>query len=224
MSKDIQNVFDEISANYDAQRRKLIPCFDDFYNIPVAVAQVETATPQVLDIGAGTGLFAGFLLKRYPEARLTLIDISEKMLDVAKLRFKDKKVNYIAADYATYHFTEKYDIIISALSIHHLEDPQKKKLYQTCFDILNPGGLFINADQARAYSPYIEDLNKRTWKSGIAANGLPKAELEACYERMKLDKEAPLDEQLNWLKKAGFSDVDCIYKYYHFVVIFGRKI
>jgi tRNA (cmo5U34)-methyltransferase len=32
-----------------------------------------------------------------------------------------------------------------------------------------------------------------------------------------------LAEQLNWLKESGFKDVDCIYKYFNFVVLFGRK-
>ncbi len=46
---------------------------------------------------------------------------------------------------------------------------------------------------------------------------------EASYERTKLDKMATLDQQLSWLTEIGFADVDCMYKYYNFVVMFARK-
>ncbi|WP_197073967.1 MULTISPECIES: hypothetical protein [unclassified Methanosarcina] len=52
---------------------------------------------------------------------------------------------------------------------------------------------------------------------------MPEEEILAGYERVKLDKDTCLDKQLDWLKEAGFCDVSCIYKYYQFAVIFGRK-
>lgn len=53
--------------------------------------------------------------------------------------------------------------------------------------------------------------------------GLTRQELDAAYERTKLDKMSTLDNQLNWLQESGFKDVDCVYKYFNFVVLFGRK-
>lgn len=95
------------------------------------MASVNMENPKILDIGAGTGLLSAFLMERYPDASFTLIDISEKMLDVAKDRFKgNSNVKYIVADYSKYSFVEKYDMVVSALSIHHLEDEEKQKLYK----------------------------------------------------------------------------------------------
>lgn len=76
---EIQRNFDAISEKYDEQRKKLIPRFDDFYGISVSLATVDTETPNILDVGAGTGLLSVFLMERYPEASFTLIDISEKI-------------------------------------------------------------------------------------------------------------------------------------------------
>ncbi len=223
MSK-IQDTFNEISRKYDSQRKMLIPCFDEFYGSCITAADVNNKEPKILDIGAGTGLLSSFLLKRYPEARITLIDISEQMLEVAKQRFSENEnIIYISEDYTKYESSEEYDLVVSALSIHHLEDSEKKELYKKCYSLLKPNGIFINADIVCGETPYIDSLNKRIWKGSIEKSGLPKEEVLAAFERMKLDKEAPLNQQLGWLGEIGFNDVSCIYKYYSFAVMFGRK-
>lgn len=225
MNVNIKTKFDDISKDYDSQRERLIPCFHDFYGITTLAADSACKNPKVLDIGAGTGLLSSFLSLKYPDANFTLIDISEKMLDLAKIRFENNNnMNFTVSDYTEYNFTDKYDIIMSSLSIHHLENEDKKALYKKCYNMLNPNGVFINADQVLGSTPFIENRNKKLWKQKIESSGLSRNELEACYERIKLDKEATLDKQLSWLKESGFSDVDCVYKYLHFAILFGRKV
>jgi tRNA (cmo5U34)-methyltransferase len=147
------------------------------------------------------------------------------MLDVAKDRFRgNSNVKYIVADYSKYHFVEKYDMVVSALSIHHLKDEEKKEIYKKSYSLLKQNGILINADQVYGETLFIENLNKNIWRQYIEDSGLPEEEILAGYERIKLDKESTLDQQMNWLKEAGFCDISCIYKFYHFAVMFGRKI
>ncbi|MFC3885948.1 class I SAM-dependent methyltransferase [Bacillus songklensis] len=177
---------------------------------------MKNETPSVLDIGAGTGLFSSFIKEKYPNAQITLIDLSEKMMDVSKERFTNHKdVHYVIADYTEYKFEEKFDIIISSLSIHHLSDEEKRKLYHKIFFLLNQDGVFINADQILGHTPFIESLYKNDWKNKIETSDLTEQEIEAAYERTKLDKMATLEDQIHWLKESGFKDVDCIYKYFN---------
>lgn len=144
MSDSIKMKFDDIANNYDMQRKKLIPCFDDFYNISVSALECNSEVPNILDIGAGTGILSEFTANKFPKANLTLIDLSDKMLDIAKIRFNNNtNIKYITADYLSYNFNEQYDIIISALSIHHLEDHHKKVLFQKLYNSLKPNGTFI---------------------------------------------------------------------------------
>ncbi|WP_341280371.1 class I SAM-dependent methyltransferase [Paenibacillus sp. FSL H8-0537] len=85
---------------------------------------------RILDLGAGTGLFAAFVRQKYPQAEFTLIDLSEEMMKVARLRFEgSEQVEYISADYTNYNFEHKYDIVISSLSIHHLTHEAKQGLF-----------------------------------------------------------------------------------------------
>ena len=220
----LKKSFDAAASEYDKQRKRIIPCFDDFYNLPLKVMNFKGAAPKILDLGAGTGLFSSFLLSKYKDAKITLIDISGKMLEVAGKRFKNNKnVKIINEDYTKYRFNEKYDFIVSALSIHHLTAPEKKKLFKTCFGLLKKGGVFINADQA--LSPYAETekMFSNLWKDSIVKNGISKKELAKAFKRTYLDKPSTAQDQLDWLKEAGFKTSDIIYKYCHFCVFYAKK-
>ena len=221
---DVKVKFNENASQYDGQRKMLIPCFDDFYSIAISIAETNTDKPNILDIGAGTGLLSSFILEKFPDANMTLIDLSEKMLDVAKDRFKaNPNITYMIDDYTKYKFDKKYDVIISSLSIHHLTGDEKRQLYHNIYSGLNENGVFINADQVLGETPFLESLYKKDWKYKVENSGLSKEEILSAYERARLDKMSTLEDQVNWLKDAGFLDVDCVYKYFNFVVLFGRK-
>lgn len=222
--KKIVQMFNKAARNYDQERKKVIPHLDLFYQITASLAYTESNSPNILDLGAGTGLLSSYLLTKYPKANIILIDFSEKMLDIAKLRFKgNPNIKYIVGDYSRYNFNQPFDIIVSALSIHHLKDKEKFEFYKKCFTLLKIGGIFINADLILGNTLYLETLYKDNWKAHIKSN-LSKEQLVEYYKKMELDKEATLNTQLSWLKSAGFSDIDCVYKYYNFVVLFARKL
>lgn len=221
---DIKLKFNENASQYDGQRKKLIPCFDDFYSIAISLAETNTDNPEILDIGAGTGLLSFLILEKFPDANVTLIDLSEKMLDAAKERFNgNPNFTYIIDDYTKYKFDKMYDVVMSSLSIHHLTGDEKRQLFHNIYSGLNKNGVFINADQVLGGTPDIESLYKRDWKYKVENSGLSKEEILSAYERAKLDKMSTLEDQMNWLKDVGFLDVDCVYKYFNFVVLFGRK-
>jgi len=71
---------------------------------------------------------------------------------------------------------------------------------------------------------YMDSLYKKHWRTSIEQSGLSKEEILSGYERIKLDKEATLSQQLTWLRESGFSDVECVYKYYHFAVISEKEL
>ena len=220
----IRDEFNEIAEKYDQQRRLLIPNFDDFYNLPIEALDHSGDSPSVLDIGCGTGLFSSFILAKYPHAKITMIDIADELLAIAKERFaKYPDFRYITADYTKYEFGQKFDIIISALSIHHLDDQNKRELYKKCYCMLKNNGYFINADQVLSPSEYIEKVNLNALHEYHKSTTLSDKDIEMAYERMKYDNPATLYEQTTWLYEAGFKHVDCIYKRYQFCVMYAQK-
>lgn len=103
-------------------------------------------TRRVLDLGAGTGLELIALFERFPEAHVTAVDISEKMLDQLRARPFADRVDCLAGDFFEVPFGEGYDAVVSTSALHHFTAEAKKVLYAKIFASLKPGGLFINSD------------------------------------------------------------------------------
>ena len=223
--EQVRQAFDETASRYDVQRKWIIPEMDDYYSAAVRAAECTNPRPAILDIGAGTGLLSALVIQKYPDASLTLLDLSASMLSLAKERFADRNnVRYIAGDYCSVDFAGRYDLICSALSIHHLTHEDKQGLYQRIYNALNPGGIFVNADQAAGETPALERKYMLYWDEFIRNGPLREDEQrEILRRRATLDRNAKLSVQLKWLLDSGFSDVDVVYRNRTFVVLTGRK-
>lgn len=220
----LKEKFSKGAEEYDQQRKHVIPCMEDLYQVTSDLATVDTPYPKVLDLGAGTGLLTSYLYDRYPKGSFTLLDLSEEMLDIARVRFENApNFSYVAADYLKYDFEGFFDVVVSSLSIHHLEHQDKKFLYHKVHDHLNPDGIFINADQVLGPHPANEEEYQQNWMDKIEVGSLSESEKRIIYDRMKLDNPAPLEDNLKWLDEIGYQDVDVYYKYYNFVVLYGKK-
>ncbi|WP_299525042.1 class I SAM-dependent methyltransferase [uncultured Methanobrevibacter sp.] len=218
----VVNEFNQKAGEYDDERRALIPCFDDFYGIAIDCIDFEGDNPKVLDLGAGTGILSQFLLNKYPNAEITLIDLADKMLNEAKKRFEgNDNVYFVCDDYLNHEFDTKFDIVISSLSIHHLTGDDKKLLIEKYVDLLNDGGNFVNADQVLNPFPEVEEYFKvklDEHKGDISDEAYEEAKLRRTY-----DKPSSVDFQVDCLKNAGCQYIGIPYKYYMFAVFWAKK-
>jgi tRNA (cmo5U34)-methyltransferase len=224
INPNVQNRFNFLAPVYEETRKKFIPDFDTFYQSGIRILHCDKTSPRVLDLGAGTGLYTYKLLDRYPQAEVTLVDFAANMLDIARQNFIDNpNIHFVQDDYSSHDFAEeKFDIIISALSIHHFEDDGKKKIYNKIYSLLNPDGEFLNADQIAADS---EGMNLKYCKildEYVRANASDE-DYEQLLKNIELDRRSPVSPQLEWLRAAGFAEVDCIFKYICFAVMYGKK-
>ncbi len=219
-------LFSRDAGVYDDLRRRLIPCFDDFYGTALKLIQEWQTVKDidVLDIGAGTGLFSAMVLAQGSVGRLCLLDGSGGMLEQARGRFPaNDQVEYRLGDMADADLGgEQWDLVISALAIHHLPDEQKRDLYRRIRRALKPGGLFVNAEQVAGPNPTADERYSRIWLEQIRHLGVTEEEIDKARERMSYDKCASVGSQLQWLADAGFSDVDCSFKAWRFAVFSGR--
>lgn len=225
LDMNIEEQFNLIAEEYDCNRKKFIPCFDDFYinSTEFIVSNIEKAD-RILDLGAGTGLLSYFWYKLCPNSEYVLVDIADDMLNVARKRFAGiDGVSYHITDYSKGLPYEDFDIVISALSIHHLEDTDKIKLFERVYNKLPVGGIFVNYDQFCAGDPEMNKWFDSYWEHQLTSSGLKDDDINLWKERRKLDRECSVEQELKMLRNAGFNLVKCIYSYRKFSVIVAIK-
>jgi tRNA (cmo5U34)-methyltransferase len=205
---------------YDAPRRRLVPDFDRFYGTAAElVAELGVDQPEVLDLGAGTGLLSAAVLAAVPGARLTLLDGAAPMLAVARQRLGD--VPTIVADLTDPLPAGPFDAVVSALAIHHLDDAGKRDLFARIRAVLRPGGVFVNAEQVCGPTPADQARYEAAHERDARALGSDDAEWDAAVVRMSHDRCATVEDQVAWLRAAGFDAVDVDFKRFRFAVYHG---
>ncbi len=223
----IKSHFEEEALEYDGLIRKLIP------NYQLMIEALITAIPfsaeqsvEVADLGCGTGTVALAVKKAYPRAVLTCVDLSGRMLDMARIKLDDPGARFVQDDFYHLHFDRTYDVIVSSLALHHLEtDHDKLAFYQKIFNALNSGGIFINADVVLASDPILQEKFLEHWWS-FMRNNVPAEEVE---NKWKLtyrneDRPASMTRHLEMLKEVGFSETEIVWKWYNFSVYTARKL
>ena len=203
---NIEEQFNLIAKEYDSNRRKFIPCFDDFYQKTTEFIVSNIDEPKrVVDLGAGTGLLTYFWYRQCPDSEYVLVDIADEMLNVARKRFDGiGSISYQIENYIHKLPDTIFDTVISALSIHHLENSEKIKLFSRIYDHLPSGGLFINYDQFCAEQQQMNHWFNTYWERQIEHSGLTDKDIELWKERRKLDKECSVEQEVDMLKSCKF--------------------
>ena len=83
----------------------------------------------MLDLGTGTGETLAAVLARHPGAVGTGIDESTAMLDAARTRLAGLSVGLRVADLGEPLPPGPFDLVVSALAVHHLDGPGKAALF-----------------------------------------------------------------------------------------------
>jgi len=97
---------------------------------------------RVLELGTGSGVTSRRVLECHPHAQLTGVDSSEHMLAAADLPAADLRLQDLRETLPEGPF----DLVFSALAVHHLDGPAKADLFARVAAVLAPGGRFVLAD------------------------------------------------------------------------------
>ena len=202
--------------------------------------QGEHQVRNFLDLGCGDGVLAATILEKYPQAKGTLVDLSMPMLQAALQNLKafSKSLHVSSVDYTDPSWFDivssqaPFDVVVSGFSIHHHPDSVKSQVYTDIFDLLMPGGVFVNIEHVCSTTPRIEALYDdyfidSLWASQLTDGDAQTRDQVASAYHKRDDKQenilAPVELQCDWLRSIGFDDVDCYFKVFELAVFGGRR-
>jgi SAM-dependent methyltransferase len=134
------------ASRYLQSMRDAVPRYDEFQQA-IADSTAGIRAERVLDLGAGTGETAKHVLALHPSARVTLVDKSTKMLQLALSTLPPAQLEaHIATDIEEPLPPGRFELVVSAFAIHHLSASGKADLFCRIREVLAPGGLFVMGD------------------------------------------------------------------------------
>src|SRR5919197_1064881 len=142
-------------------------------------ATEDVRAARILELGIGTGETARRVLAHHPDAHLVGIDSSRSMLEEARRAFPD-------ADLRASRLQDPlpegpFELVFSALAVHHLDAAGKADLFRRVAAVLAPGGRFVLAD--------------------VVVPERPEDAVIPCTPGFDLPD--PVPDQLEWLTAAG---------------------
>ena len=112
----------------------------------VAAAAATGAPRSILDLGVGSGLTAQRVLEALPEAELLGIDASSEMLSAAESTPDPARPRPPPRCLEESLPKGPFDLVMSTLSVHHLDGPGKADLFARIAEVLDSGGRFVLGD------------------------------------------------------------------------------
>lgn len=166
--------------------REELPDYERLQDEAVRACRLGTGSEsaRVLELGTGTGETARRVLAAHPDAALTGIDESENMLAVARTTLDGigRSVTLRRQRLEEALPSGPFDLVVSALAVHHLDGPGKADLFRRVAEALAPGGRFVLADVVIPEDP---------------------ADAVTPIDDDGYDQPSSVADQLRWLEAAG---------------------
>jgi tRNA (cmo5U34)-methyltransferase len=234
----MKSTVDEIRRRFDADVERfsnLETGQSATVDAPLAMGLVAEAaaatTPHarhVLDVGCGAGNYTLKLLERLPDLDVTLIDLSQPMLERAASRVGPAttgRVTTVQGDIRDVALGDgHFDIVLAAAVLHHLRTDQEwEAVFAALYRALRPGGSVWAFDLVESSIPAISGVMRRRYGEYLA--GL-KGEAHRDHVFAYVEREdtpRPLVYQLDLLGKVGFAQVEVLHQHVCFAAFGAVK-
>lgn len=199
--------FDARSDGYDAYMERAVAFFDRFYQVIANPIPETNEMLRILDIGCGTGLELDAFLSKAPNAVVTGVDVSQRMLQKLKAKYGDRveRLTLIQGSYLAIPLGESmYDYAVAVMTLHHLLPAPKVELYRRIRRALKQDGAYIEGDwvvSPEEERDYLREYEERLKTLKFSEEGTH-----------HIDIPSSLETERQLLIEAGFAAVDVIWE------------
>jgi len=212
--------FASMIEEYDSLIRRAVPTYEAMLATTLEYLPTDPATG--LELGCGTGNFTLALADRFPGCRWTTVDASDEMVALTRARLAAEAPG-VEVEYVVGRFEElslasasfapaSFDVVTSCISLHHVAN--KGPMFERLGVSLKPGGSLCFADQLTGAAPRVADRHWRRWLEHCRAPGqCTEEEVDHLVEHSEAhDHYESLAAYAEYLSRAGFTDIDCVWR------------
>lgn len=217
-SGQVEQMFDSIAPAYDLMNNVMTFGLHRHwrnYALKKALSRLHCSPERILDVATGTGDVAFALHARCPESDIIGIDLSEKMLEIARRKLTTHpqkeagRITFKQGDSLQMDFgDDEFDMISVAYGVRNFEN--LKQGYREMLRVLKPGGIVcvIELSQPTAWLPLI---GYRAYTRGLIpiAGRIVSGDGRAYSYLHESIEAAPQREAMaRIMREAGFYEVD----------------
>ena len=218
--EEIRQRFDAETDCYTNLETGQVATVDSPLALSLVAEAAAATTPHaedLLDVGCGGGNYSLKLLEWMPSLTVTLIDLSQVMLDRAVQRVTPKTSGSVRAIQCDIREIElghgQFDIILASAVLHHLRtDDEWRTVFQKLHDALRPLGSIWIFDIVESPIPEVQGIHWRRYGEYLKAIG-GDSYCDETFERIiQEDTPRSVPFQLDLLRAVGFSEVELLHK------------
>ena len=177
MTVSTAEFYDAISKDYTESVERCVPKYKEMLSTLFTYLPTNYSPKSILELGCGTGNLTHLISDHFPKSRIHAVDISKECINECKQRLQSADIDYIKSDFRDLDFQEKsFDLIISSISIHHLNDNEKSRLFKLLFLWQTDNGILTFCDQFKGESESIYKKHIKLWRGFTHGQGIQDSE------------------------------------------------
>lgn len=204
------NKTSQAAQEYDANVHKTIPRYHLFHEETLDV--IKTIFPKPanwLDTGCGTGTLIARALEQFGATRFMASDPSEGMLRLAAEKLANHEITYVLAGSEELESSNRFDIVTAIMVHHYLDEQTRRKATQNCFQLLNPGGVYITFETIKPATEQGIKIGLMRWRQAQLLHGKDPDNVEKHISRYGSELlPITLEAHIQLLRETGFSTVE----------------
>jgi SAM-dependent methyltransferase len=134
---------------WDRQQERYVHFREDIFALAFeCIERLGAAPGRFLDLACGPGALTARVLRRFPAAEVTGVDMDPLLLAIARGALGDR-ATWMEEDLRqNWHssISAPFDAVGTATALHWLEDTEVEMLVAQLADLVRPGGVFFNYD------------------------------------------------------------------------------